>query len=94
MQAIQNNNVWGSWMHTTISIAGNIGGKNIWQFWTDLNIGGFKFRGYLAHLIKINSPPIILAMWYTKDYQPNTMYICTYIHMLTQCIDIGRLTFS
>ena len=24
-------------------IAGNIGGKNIWQFWTDLNIGGLNF---------------------------------------------------
>ena len=27
-------------------MAGNIGGNNIWQFWTDLNIGGFNFGGY------------------------------------------------
>ena len=26
-------------------IARNIGRKNIWQFWTDLNIGVFNFGG-------------------------------------------------
>ena len=33
----------------TYCTAGNIGRKNIWRFWTALNIGIFNFGGYRRH---------------------------------------------
>ena len=35
-------------------IAGNIGGKNIWRFLTDLNICGFNFGGVTMDYVTVH----------------------------------------
>ena len=35
-------------------IAGNIGGKNIWRFLTDLNIGDFNFGGVTMDCVSVH----------------------------------------
>ena len=55
------------YVHTYVyCIAGNIGRKNIWRFWTDLNIGSFNFGGYNCveslKSIKVRCKPFVCTV--------------------------------